>query len=241
LLPAGFPGDLSPAIVRAIQTLSLANTKNNINGSTFMKRRSAIAMLAFGCAVLAYSPQASSETGWVTLFDGKSMDNFNKLGEANWRIEDGMIVADKGNGFLITKNEYNNYEIKAEFWVEADSNSGVFIRCTDPNKVGADSCYEVNIWDARPDPSYGTGAIVNVAKVDPMPHAAGKWNTIEITAKGPTFTVALNGQKTVDGASDSKLASGRVALQHGLGVKDANGVPNDKGVVKFRKVEIKPL
>ena len=206
-----------------------------------MKRRSAIAMLALGFAALAYSPQASSETGWVTLFDGKSLDGFNKLGDANWRIEDGMIVADKGNGFLITKNEYTDYEIKAEFWVEADSNSGIFIRCTDPNKVGADSCYEVNIWDARPDPSYGTGAIVNVAKVDPMPHAAGKWNTFEITAKGSSFTVVLNGQKTVDGVKDAKLASGRVALQHGLGVKDANGVPNDKGVVKFRKVEIKPL
>jgi hypothetical protein len=206
-----------------------------------MKRRSAIALLVVGFAALSWSPQASSETGWVTLFDGKSIDNFNKIGDANWRIEDGMIVADKGNGFLMTKNEYTDYEIKAEFWVEPDSNSGVFIRCTDPNKVGAANCYEVKIWDARPDPSYGTGAIVNVAKVDPMPHAAGKWSTIEITAKGPTFTVVLNGQKTVDGAQDSKLPSGRVALQHGLGIKDANGVPNDKGIVKFRKVEIRPL
>jgi hypothetical protein len=206
-----------------------------------MKRRSAIAILVVGFAAMSWSPQASSETGWVTLFDGKSMDSFNKLGDANWRVEDGMIVADKGNGFLITKNEYTDYEIRAEFWVEADSNSGVFIRCIDPDKVGAANCYEVNIWDARPDPSYGTGAIVNVAKVDPMPHAAGKWNTIEITAKGPTFIVALNGQKTVDGANDSKLPSGRIALQHGLGIKDANGVANDKGVVKFRKVEIKPL
>ena len=206
-----------------------------------MKRRSMIAVLAFGFAALAWSPQASSETGWVTLFDGKDLDSFNKIGDANWRVEDGMIVADKGNGFLVTKNEYTDYEIRAEFWVEADSNSGVFIRCTDANKVGADNCYEVNIWDARPDPSYGTGAIVNVAKVDPMPHAAGKWNTYEITAKGSSFTVVLNGQKTVDGVQNSKLAKGHVALQHGLGVKDANGVANDKGVVKFRKVEIKPL
>jgi hypothetical protein len=217
-------------------------TKNNINWEDiFMKRRSAIALLALGFAALSYAPQASSETGWVTLFDGKNIDNFNKIGDANWRVEDGAIVADKGNGFLITKNEYKDYQIKAEFWVETDSNSGIFIRCTNPEKVGADNCYEVNIWDARPDPSYGTGAIVNVAKVDPMPKAGGKWNTYEITAKGSSFTVVLNGQKTVDGAQDSKHASGRIALQHGLGVKDANGVANDKGVVKFRKVEIKPL
>ena len=206
-----------------------------------MKRRSAIASLVVGFAALSWSPQASSETGWASLFDGKDMDSFNKIGDANWRIEDGMIVADKGNGFLVSKNDYKDYEIRAEFWVEADSNSGVFIRCTDPSQIGSNNAYEVNNWDMRPDPSYGTGAIVNVAKVDPMPHAAGKWNTYEITAKGSTFTVVLNGQKTVDGAQDAKFAKGRIALQHGLGVKDANGVPNDKGVVKFRKVEIKPL
>jgi len=206
-----------------------------------MKRRSTIAALALGLAALSYSPQASSEGGWITLFDGKSLDGFTKTGDANWRVEDGAIVADKGNGFLVTKNEYKDYEIRAEFWVEPDSNSGVFIRCTDPNKIGSDNCYEVNIWDMRPDPTYGTGAIVNVAKVDPMPHAGGKWNTYDITAKGSTFTVVLNGQKTVDGVQNAKLPSGHIALQHGLGNKDASGVANDKGVVKFRKLEIKPL
>ena len=206
-----------------------------------MKRRSAIALLLMGFAALSYSPQASSETGWVTLFDGKSLDNFNKIGDANWRVEDGTIVADKGNGFLVTKNSYGDYQIRAEFWVEPDSNSGVFLRVTDPEKVTAENAYEVNIWDMRPDPSYGTGAIVNVAKVDPMPKAGGKWNVYEITAKGPTFTVVLNGQKTVDGVQDAKHANGRIALQHGPGNKDDKGVANDKGVVKFRKVEIKPL
>lgn len=206
-----------------------------------MNRRSAIALFLAGFAALSYAPQASSEAGWVTLFDGKTLDNFNKIGDANWRVEDGAIVADKGNGFLVTKNSYGDFQIRAEFWVEPDSNSGVFIRCTDPEKLTAENAYEVNIWDMRPDPSYGTGAIVNVAKVDPMPKAGGKWNVYEITAKGSTFTVVLNGQKTVDGVQNAKLANGRISLQHGLGNKDDKGVANDKGVVKFRKVEIKPL
>ncbi len=55
------------------------------------------------------------------------------------------------------------------------------------------------------------------------------------------ISIVLNGQKTVDGVQNSKLASGRIALQHGLGLNDAEGVVNDKGVVKFRKVEIKAL
>ena len=206
-----------------------------------MKRRSAIALILVGFAALSYSPQASSETGWVALFDGKNLDHFNAIGDANWRLEDGSVVADKGNGFLVSKDAYADYQIRAEFWVDADANSGIFIRCTDPEKVGANNAYEVNIWDTRPDPSYGTGAIVNVGKVDPMPKSAGKWNVYEITAKGSTFTVTLNGQKTVDGAQDAKFASGKVALQHGLGLKDDKGVEKDGGTVKFRKVEIKPL
>jgi hypothetical protein len=206
-----------------------------------MNRRSALALLLAGFATLSYWPKASSEGGWITLFDGKNLDNFNKIGDANWRLEDGAVVADKGNGFLVSKEGYGDFEIRAEFWVDPDANSGVFIRCTDPEKIGSDNAYEVNIWDMRPEPSYGTGAIVKVAKVDPMPKAAGKWNVYEITAKGSTFMVVLNGQKTVDGAQDAKFASGRIALQHGLGSKDDKGVANDKGVVKFRKVEIRPL
>jgi hypothetical protein len=217
----------------------------SIREEFIMKRWStvgiALALAVF--AAFASTPRTSAETdaGWISLFDGKNLDNFNQVGNANWRVEDGVIVADKGNGFLVSKNTYTDYRIRAEFWVDGDANSGVFIRCTDPDKIGSVSAYEVNIWDARPDPSYGTGAIVNVGKVDPMPRAAGKWNVYEITAKGSTFTVTLNGQKTVDGAQDSKFATGRVALQHGLGLKDDKGVESDKGLVKFRKVEIKPL
>ena len=199
------------------------------------------ALFLIGFAAFSYSQQASGQTGWVTLFDGKNLDNWNKIGDANWRIEDGAVVADKGNGFLVSKNSYGNFQLRAEFWVDDDANSGIFIRCADPDKVTGSNAYEVNIWDRRPDPTYGTGAIVNVAKVDPMPKAAGKWNVYEIIAQGPKFTVTLNGQKTVDSAQDAKFANGRIALQHGLGLKDDKGVANDKGVVKFRKVEIKPL
>jgi hypothetical protein len=210
-----------------------------------MNRRSIVgaALLLAGVAAFPLAHQASGQTdaGWVTLFDGKNLDNFNKVGNANWRIEDGAVVADKGNGFLVTKNTYTDYQIRAEFWIDGEANSGIFSRCTDPEKIGSGTSYEVNIWDARPDPTYGTGAIVNVGKVDPMPHAAGKWNVYEITAKGSTFTVTLNGQKTVEGAQDPKFATGKVALQHGLGLKDAKGVESDGGTVKFRKVEIRPL
>jgi hypothetical protein len=142
------------------------------------------------------------------------------------------VQADKkvgeGSAFLVSKNSYTDCQLRVEFWVDTAANSGIFIRCTDPQKITATTAYEVNIFDTRPDPSYGTGAIVNVAKVDPMPKAGGQWNTFEITAKGPQLTVVLNGIKTVD-IQDSKFTSRPLVLQYGA------------GVVKFRKVEIRPL
>jgi 3-keto-disaccharide hydrolase len=201
-------------------------------GRTSMKRLCAVAagLLFIAINAVWYAQDASGQTGggWVTLFDGKNLDHFNPIGDANWKIADGVVQADKGNGFLVTKETYGDFEIKAEFWVDDDANSGIFIRCSDPQKVTATNSYEVNIFDKRPDPSYGTGAIVNIAKVSPMPKAGGKWNTYEIVAKGKKLTVKLNGTQTVD-VEDGQHASGPIALQYGA------------GVVKFRKVEIKKL
>ena len=195
-----------------------------------------LAVLCLGFTMLQNSNDASAQAdaGWVTLFDGTNLDSWNPIGNANWKIADGIVVADKGEGFLVSKNTYKDFQIKAEFWVDDDANSGIFIRCEDPQKVTAKSCYEVNIYDKRPDPSYGTGAIVDVAKVDPMPKAGGKWNTYEITAKGSQLTVVLNGVKTADVQNDLHK-SGPFAMQYGA------GVVKDKGIVKFRKVQIKAL
>jgi hypothetical protein len=167
--------------------------------------------------------------GWVTLLDGKSLDNWTRTGDANWRIEDGAAVADKGNGHLVSKESYTDFEIRAEFWVNEDANSGIFIRNTDAKKPSSKTGYEVNIYDNRPGQDYGTGAIVDVAKVSPAQKAGGKWNVMEIVAKGPSMTVTLNGVKTVDGAKDARNPSGPVSIQYGT------------GIVKFRKFEIRRL
>ncbi|WP_316193617.1 DUF1080 domain-containing protein [Bradyrhizobium sp. SZCCHNRI1029] len=175
---------------------------------------------------------ALADDGWVTLVDATTKADFTEVGKANWEMKDGALSADKLDGkdpsYLVTKESYKDFQIKAEFWVDDAANSGIFIRCDQSAKIDSNICYEVNIFDKRPDPKYGTGAIVDVSKVDPMPKAGGKWNTYEITAKGTRLTVILNGEKTAD-VDDSKHAAGPIALQYG------------SGVVKFRKVQIKPL
>jgi hypothetical protein len=204
-----------------------------------MRRASTYSIIAglviVGFAAIQLTTQAVGQSGpgWVSLFDGKALgEGWDRVGEANWRVEDGAIVADKitskGTAHLVTKNKYKDFMIHAEFWASDDANSGIFIRCADPKSIGARSCYEVNIFDQRKDPTYGTGAIVNFAEVSPMPKAGGKWNTFEITAKGRQITVVLNGQKTVD-LHNGMFEEGPFTLQYG------------SGVVKFRKVAVKPL
>jgi hypothetical protein len=151
-----------------------------------MKRRSPIII---GLLVVAFTfagyAHLMGSSGWAMLIDGqKGLENWNRLGGANWRAEGGAIVADKsttkGSSFLV--------------------------------------------------PSYGTGAIVDVAKV-PVPivyKAGGKWNTYQITAKGPELTVVFNGVVTAQ-PRDSKFAEGPIALQY------------NAGPIKFRKVQVKPL
>jgi len=118
---------------------------------------------------------AQGARGWTTLFDGKDLNAFNKVGDANWTIAEDVVQANKGmGGYLVTKQSYGDFEFKAEFWVDTPANSGVFIRCANAQMPGAEACYEVNIFDTRPDPTYGTGAIVKDAKVSPMPKAGGK-------------------------------------------------------------------
>jgi Domain of Unknown Function (DUF1080) len=182
-------------------------------------------------AALGGCSSMSSGSGWTVLLDGSNMDNWNAIGNANWRVADGAVMADSGDkrqGYLVSKNAYADFQVRAEFWVDDVANSGVFLRCGDRGTVNAKNAYEVNIFDKRPDPSYGTGAIVYVAKASTVLKAGGKWNTYEITAKGPHLTIVLNGVKTAE-VDDSQHASGPIALQYGA------------GVVKFRKVEIKPL
>ena len=200
-----------------------------------MKRASAITtgLLIIGLATFQSSYKAAGQAnqaaaGWTTLFDGKSLSAFNTIGDANWQLMDGLVQANKGTGFLVTKASYMDFQVKVEFWVDDDANSGVFLRCENPQQITAMNAYEVNIYDKRPDPSYGTGAIVDVSKPLAMIKAGGKWNTYEIAAQGPHLVVTLNGTKTVD-VMHTGHARGPIGLQYGA------------GTVKFRNVQIKPL
>ena len=192
-----------------------------------------LAVLVAGATGCAQVESMMPGSGWTTLLDGtRGLDNWNPVGDANWRALDGAIQADqrtgKTPGYLVSKSSYADFQARVEFWVSDDANSGIFMRCADSKEITDKTCYEANIFDQRPDPTYATGAIVWVAKPMVVQKAGGKWNTFDITLRGSRLQVTLNGQRTVD-VEHSQLKSGPIALQYGA------------GVVKFRKVQVRPL
>jgi len=193
----------------------------------------AFALLALGWIVSTVAPKAAAQdAGWTTLFDGKTLDGWSQVGQSNWHVADGVLIADKMEGkeagYLVSNKSYKNFIVRVEFWPSDDANSGIYFRCLDPKKITDRTCYEANIFDQRPDPSYGTGAITRYVEINPMPKAGGKWNTYEVTANGRDVTVVLNGQTTAK-LRNGMFDEGPIVLQHGA------------GAIKFRKVEVKPL
>jgi hypothetical protein len=189
----------------------------------------AVVALLYGCATPPGGP------GWITLINGTSgMDNWTPTGSnANWRAEDGAIQADKsttkGSSVLVSKQSFKDFELYVEFWASEDTNSGIYIRVRNPTNVSTSTgAYEVQIWDKNPNPAYSTGSLVNVASVQPIYKAGGRWNTYEIYAKGPEITVKLNGVVTVS-AYDKNFSEGRIGVQY-------NGGP-----IKVRKLFVKEL
>ena len=202
-------------------------------------RATIVVVAALGIVLLAADkPLAQSE--WQTLFDGSSLAGWEAIGDANWMLVGGTVQADRGSGFLVTEASYGDFELTVEFWVDAPSNSGVFVRCGEwrrrwqacigPAGVRDGTSYEVNVFDTRADQTYRTGAIVNVAPAMKLVNAGGRWNTFEITAHGSRLIVVLNGTLTAE-TEDGQFAEGPIALQKG----------EEPGTVKFRSVRLRPL
>jgi hypothetical protein len=200
----------------------------------------AFAIVAFGCSL-------SAQDGWVSLFDGKTLNGWTTIGGVKWSVVDGALSAEPASqpitptgdskqtwpqGFLRSVATFSDFEMTAEFWSAEDTNSGLFIRCAAPANPGSlGSCYEINISD--PHATTPTGGIVGVQS--PLPRrikSAGKWSRFDVLADGPHLVVKVNGETLTD-ARDEKLRDGAIGLQA--------GGPTGSGPIKFRNIRVRPL
>jgi hypothetical protein len=193
-----------------------------------MRHSFVLAILLAGGLHLQTMAQTS---GWTTLLDGTTLTGWVVVGDANWAAVDGAVQATKGGtSYLVTPNAYGDFQLVADVWVSAGANSGIFVRCQDPKNITAANAYEVNIFDTRPDQTYRTGSIVDVARPVTTVNADGRWTTVDITMRGTKLTVVMNGTTTVD-VEHKGHSRGPVALQYGEGAS----------MVRFRNVRIRTL
>jgi hypothetical protein len=205
-------------------------------------------VLVGSVAFTAPPPGRAKQDEFVPLFNGKDLAGWrvNEGGNIRvWGAENGILfVNGKGGGWLMTEEEYTDFEIRLEYKMPKHGNSGVGLRSPlrgDPAYVGM----EIQLLD-DPDyqglrPAQFTGSIYDV--VPPSQHVtrpAGEWNQMRIIAKGRQIVVELNGIKIVDANLDAH--KDRVDKHPGLmRVGGHLGLQSHDGRVEFRNLYVKRL
>ena len=175
------------------------------------------------------APEEAS-SGWLRLFDGESLFGWAPRGDAQWEASDGMIRHKQGTGggVLSTTTEFADYQLHVEFWIDAQANSGVFLRGPTSGDITSSNAYEVNIFDAHA--KWPTGSLSGIARPEKPVSTVGQWNAFDLTVRGDRLSVELNGNVAVE-ANDGRFARGTIALQQLDG----------KGDVRFRNLKLRPL
>ncbi|GAA0254971.1 lectin [Saccharothrix mutabilis subsp. mutabilis] len=180
------------------------------------------------------------ETGYTALYNG-STTGWSQAGPGSFANSDATLRSSGGMGlYWYSAKEFRSYSLKADWRVDGDDNSGVFVgfpASSDPNSAMANG-YEVQI-DATDTPDRTTGSVYgfkapDTAARDAALNPPGEWNTFELLVEGERLQVFLNGVKINDFTNADpvrSLASGHIGLQN-------HGTGDD---VSFRNVRIKEL
>ncbi len=159
------------------------------------------------------------------------LTTWNVIGDVEWQFDEGTAEAgpQEATGYLVSTKAYLDFRLSIEFWIEDDTNSGIFVRCIDGETISADNCYEANIWDNHANQDSRTGSIVKHVKPQAHVETVGRWNTYNVEVRNNTINLSVNDKHTAT-LEDDRLKTGYIALQYG-----------GKGRLRFRNLEISPL
>ena len=194
----------------------------------------------------AQTDSSGNESGFVPLFDGKSLDGWKPAQENQdaWQVVDGKLVAHGDRSHLFYVGElapFNNFHFKAEVMTTPGSNAGIYFH-TDYQPTGwPKKGYEVQVNVSHSDPKK-TSSLYGVVNVADPGVEDNEWYTQEIIVKGRHVVLKVNGNTLVDytepegkeafsGDFERRLGKGTFALQ----AHD----PNSK--VYFRDIRVKKL
>lgn len=150
-------------------------------------------------------------------------------GPVIWEQADAGISASGGApepGYLVSHAAYGPLRLRLAFWIEPDTNSGVFIGCAPDAPISPNACYEINLWDEHPNQTWRTGSLVGLAPPLARVETLGRWNRLEILAEEKRLRVWINDTLTADRLTEAPR-EGHLALQFG-----------GAGAVRFRDLAL---
>lgn len=175
------------------------------------------------------------EAGFTDLFSPKKLPFWKDDDRGGFHFADGVATSwtdevDPSAGlWVFSEVAFSDFVVRLQFLADdPKSNSGLFLRCQSlTNGYFREAC-QVQI--GRFPTSQPTGSIYNKQKAKEVPlRGIGQWNDLEVIAQGSTFYVSVNGVR-VTMFENKGYEEGYLALQNHM-----------DGVVKFRRVRIRPL
>ncbi len=189
------------------------------------------------------------ESGWVPLFDGKTLDGWkpNDENPESFRVADGRIVADGGRSHLyyvgsVTNHDFKNFELKLEVMTTKGSNSGVYFHTAyDAKTEWPPKGHEAQVNTSHSD-WRKTGSLYSIRDVREALSKDGEWFTYHIIVQGQRVTIKVNGVTTVDyvepeGLTRKERPDGEI-IDHGTFALQAH---DPKSLTYFRNIRVKVL
>ena len=182
-------------------------------------------IIAIAASCLLGAPYVSvagekTEKGFVSLFDGKTLDGWRLMNDAKFVAEDGVIKLNGGLGWLRSDKEYSDLILRLEFrFMKPKQDGGVFLRSNTAGKPWPSRKYEVQIENTvRMAKIFGAKHELNLELTEKVLKPVGEWNEYEIKLIGSRLEVRLNGKLVSMSDSTGGLTRGYLGLQaeHGF-------------------------
>lgn len=184
---------------------------------------------------------ASEASGDKNLWTEREYTDF--VLRVDWRIKETPYVNPNVPYILPDGTHAKDITGKELKFALPDSDSGIFIRGSGKHQlnifcwpIGSGEMYGVRM--DRQSPPEVRAAVTPRTQAD---KPVGEWNRFEITVRGQTVTVVLNGKTVIAGAQLADLpARGRIALQHHGGKRNGQW-SSPPSLVQFKNIFIKEL
>lgn len=148
---------------------------------------------------------------WQSLFNGDNLLGWYIEGSgATWSAQDGVIYAEDNGSYLVTRDEFENFELFTYVRSDQNANGGIFFRWN--TLEGRDRGNEIQIENV-PDSPHPTGSLYNIVRSDPPYINAGEWFPMQIRVEGSHVVVRVNGETTVDYRGLTTIRPGHISLQ----------------------------